>query len=241
MCGGTSKHFLKLTEFMFAHLLRLLVPFCSYYVTNRRLALTLAGIPFEDERIVFAEWGELKPKTPFGQLPILRIDDGPPRGQSGAHLRWIGTELSPSLYPKDRVMDIEEAIGLIEDFSVAFRPSLYLSMRAETFGHSDGWSKSEEGQKVIRELREKFVKEQLPVYLGYLTAMLEKNDNQWLASKDGPTIADCVAVPALRMFTMGTIDHVPADCLDAYPAIVSYIKRFCALPQIAGRYDKGLH
>ena len=201
----------------------------------------MSGIPYEDERIKFPEWTELKPKTPFGQLPVMSIDNGPLRAQSGAMLRWIGTELAPSLYPKDKILDVEEAIGLIEDFGTARMPALYVNMRPENFGHPADWSKTEEGQATVKALRAKVVTELLPKYAAYITALLEKNGNQFLASKDGPTIADCVAVPFLRSFTMGHMDHIPVDCLDAYPAIVDYIKRFCALPQIAGTYEKGLY
>lgn len=209
--------------------------------THSRLALSLADVPFEDERIRFPEWSELKPKAPYGQLPLLTVDDGPMRGQSGAMLRWIGTELCPSLYPKDKLWDVEEALGVIDDLATARAPCIYVNMRPENFGHPSEWNKSEDGQRVIKAMREKFVTEQLPKFLGYLTALLEKNNNQWLASSDSPTIADCVAVPLLRSFTIGFIDHIPTDCLEAYPPIRDYIKRFCALPQIDGRYDKGLH
>lgn len=208
---------------------------------NSRLALALSGVPFEDERIKFPQWMELKPQTPFGQLPVLSIDNGPLRGQSGAILRWVGTELAPQLYPKDKLLDIEEAIGLIEDFHMARAPAIYMNMRPENFGHPADWNKSEEGQATVKALREKVVSETLPKFASYITALLEKNDNQWIASKEGPTIADCVAIPFLRSFTMGHIDHIPVDCLDAYPALVDYIRRFCALPEISGRYEKGLY
>jgi hypothetical protein len=37
-------------------------------------ALVLGGVPFFDNRIEFAEWTDMKPTTPFGQLPLLSID-----------------------------------------------------------------------------------------------------------------------------------------------------------------------
>jgi glutathione S-transferase len=64
-----------------------------------RLALALAGQEYEDVRVKFPDWKELKPKTPYGQLPIVTIDDGPMRTQSGAMLRWVGATLSKTLYP----------------------------------------------------------------------------------------------------------------------------------------------
>jgi glutathione S-transferase len=205
------------------------------------LALALGGIPFEDKRVEFAEWQGLKPKTPFGQLPVLSIDDGPFRAQSLALLRWVGSELAPQLYPKNQLLDIEEALGVLDDFDKARNPALSLNSFPEKYGHAHNWHKTEEGQATIKALREKVVSETLPKYASFLEAMLSKNDNQWLASKDSPTLADCVAVPFLRSFTLGHLDHIPVDSLDKYPVLVEYVKRFCSLPQIHGRYSKGLY
>ena len=42
-----------------------------------RLALALAGKEYEDDRVKFPDWKDLKPKTPYGQLPVMTIDDDP--------------------------------------------------------------------------------------------------------------------------------------------------------------------
>lgn len=171
----------------------------------------------------------------------MSIDNGPLRAQSEGMLRWIGTELCPALYPKDRLLDVEEAMGLVMDAHEARAPSLFLNFRPEMYGHAPDWNQTEEGKKVIKIMREKVVAEQLPKFIGYFTELLSKNDNKWLASTEGPTLADCLAIPLLRSFTLGFMDHVPTNCLDDYPEIVSYVKRFCSLAQIAGRYEEGLH
>ena len=38
-----------------------------------RLALSIAGIPFEDDRVLGADWARRKPSTPFGSLPVLEV------------------------------------------------------------------------------------------------------------------------------------------------------------------------
>ena len=38
-----------------------------------RLALKLAGVPFTDNRIKFPDWGALKPKTKYGQMPFVEV------------------------------------------------------------------------------------------------------------------------------------------------------------------------
>ena len=39
-----------------------------------RLALSIASIPFEDDRVPGADWPRRKPSTPFGSLPVLEVD-----------------------------------------------------------------------------------------------------------------------------------------------------------------------
>jgi glutathione S-transferase len=172
----------------------------------------------------------------------LSIDGGPYRGQSGGILRWIGTELYPSLYPKDRALDIDEAVLLIEDFHTARVPIMVLSQHPETYGHPSGWNTSEVGQRVIGDMVESFVKVTLPRFLGYIQTLLERNEYTWIATSRDPSIADCMAVTILRSLTLGdVVPQVPKDCLNDFPIIVAYVKRFCSLPQVATRYTNGLH
>jgi glutathione S-transferase len=230
--------------------------------------LKLAGKDFEDVRVKFPEWAELKPKTPYGQLPLMEIDGGAPRTQSMAMLRYVGATFSETLYPREKLLDIEESIGLVEDFLRewrvsyilisfirhqyslhrdlhlltlfifrSFQSNLYIAMRPEVFGYPEGFGKTPEGQELCKTMRTKFVEEKLPVFLGHFQDMIEKHGGAWLASKDAPTIADCLAVVNLRQFKKGHLDHVPTTCLDTHPKVVDYLERFCALEPIKGRYD----
>ena len=40
-----------------------------------RILLDYGGIPFEDVAFSRESWPELKPKTPFGQVPVLEVSD----------------------------------------------------------------------------------------------------------------------------------------------------------------------
>uniref|UniRef100_A0A915B2R9 glutathione transferase n=1 Tax=Parascaris univalens TaxID=6257 RepID=A0A915B2R9_PARUN len=53
-----------------------------------RMMFKLADVPFEDIRIFEDEWVELKPTTPFGQLPVLEFD-GHKLAQSFAINRYL--------------------------------------------------------------------------------------------------------------------------------------------------------
>jgi prostaglandin-H2 D-isomerase / glutathione transferase len=202
-----------------------------------RLAFLLSHQQFDDIRIPFPEWQEMKSKMPYGQLPVMSINDGPFRTQSRALLRYVGSTCSSTLYPTDKLLDIEEVIGVLEDMQQCLRST----MAVQKIGFPDGFYETEEGKEVKRALREKFVETDLPKYLGYLTNMIIKNTNCWLASVDEPTIADCLAIPFLRSLTRGNLDYIPSTCLETHPDIVQYVKRFCSLDPIKGRYDSGLY
>lgn len=206
-----------------------------------RLAFALAGIEYEDERVAFDAWKDLKPTTPFGQLPILTVDNGPMQSQSMAMLRWIGTLPSnaiSNLYPTTdakAMYAIEEALGVVQDFKDSWTPCLYISRAPEKYGHD----KVDDKVALVKKVRAYWVKEHLPKFAADLQKLLVAHDGQFLASTAGPTIADCVAVPFLRSFTKGHIDHVATTVLDQYPVLTAYVQRVCAL--VPGRYTDGLH
>jgi len=67
-----------------------------------RLIFEYAGVKYTDHRIEGADWPGLKSKTPFGQLPILDIDNGKViLSQSKAIARYLGNEFN--LVPKDHI------------------------------------------------------------------------------------------------------------------------------------------
>jgi len=42
-----------------------------------RILLHAAGVDFEDTRFSGPEWPEIKPTTPLGFVPVLKVDDVP--------------------------------------------------------------------------------------------------------------------------------------------------------------------
>lgn len=56
-----------------------------------RYIFAYASIPYEDIRIEFSDWPALKPKVPFGKLPIMEVD-GTVIHQSLAIARYLARE-----------------------------------------------------------------------------------------------------------------------------------------------------
>lgn len=200
-----------------------------------RLALVLQDIPFEDERINMNDWNELKTKTKFGQLPLLEIDGKNTVAQSEAMLRFVARLKSKTLYPQEPPASllVDECMGLIGDFTRAWMPCLYLSMRPATFGYPDDFGKTDEGKAKVEEMRTNFLKETMPKFMGYFETFL--GDGPFLCGKN-VTIADLSLLPTLYNFTTGNVDYVPKDCLEAYPKIAAWVTRMRELPKIKAWY-----
>ncbi|XP_076673268.1 glutathione S-transferase-like [Andrena cerasifolii] len=83
-----------------------------------RLLLHQSGIKFEDKRVTFEEWPQLKPQMPMGQLPVLEID-GKPYYQSKAICRLISKR--NNLYGSSDVeaYQIDATIDTIDDLRIA--------------------------------------------------------------------------------------------------------------------------
>src|SRR6478735_7883520 len=81
-----------------------------------RLALSLGGIPFEDDRVPPSEWANRKAQTPFGALPVLEVG-GQVVSQSNAINRYVGK--LADLYPSDpwQAALCDEAMEAVEDIT----------------------------------------------------------------------------------------------------------------------------
>ncbi|XP_050391094.1 probable glutathione S-transferase 7 [Patella vulgata] len=80
-----------------------------------RLMFNAAGQKFDDVRYTKETWPAFKPKTPFGQLPVLEVD-GKLYGQSGAIFNYLAKELG--FYGKGNLeaLKVDVVIGLVNDF-----------------------------------------------------------------------------------------------------------------------------
>src|SRR5271165_961321 len=88
-----------------------------------RLALHVAGVDFEDNRIRRDDWPSLKPKTPFGSLPTLEMPGHPVLAQSNAILVLVGR--LHGLHPKEpfEAARHEAMMQHVEDLRAGVSPS----------------------------------------------------------------------------------------------------------------------
>ena len=95
-----------------------------------RLALSIGGIPFEDDRVAPSDWPARKPDTPFGALPVLEVD-GQTLAQSNAINRYVGK--LTDLYPSDawQAALCDEVMEAVEDINTKLAAHLFPSRRGK--------------------------------------------------------------------------------------------------------------
>ncbi len=182
-----------------------------------RIAFHAAGIEFEDERLSFAEFGEMRGNTPFNALPVLEID-GVPVTQSNALSRYIGK--MAGLYPEDDLQALycDEALGALEDMLHCVVP---------TFGL--------EGDE-LKAAREKIVDGWLSVYVKGLGTLLERGGDYFADNR--LTMADLKAHGQTRWLRSGSLDHVPTDLVERLaPGLVAHQQRVESDPVVVAYYS----
>jgi glutathione S-transferase len=164
-----------------------------------RLALTIAGVDFEDVRLQRGAWPELKPHTPFGGLPTFEMPGRPVLAQSNAILVFIGR--GHGYHPKD---DFEAArheamMAHVEDLRHALSPSLRMEDPAE--------------KKKAREV----------LAASYLPAWAARAERQ---IGEGPFFAgerihvvDVKLYVVVHWLSRGIIDHIPATIFADFPKL----------------------
>ncbi len=183
-----------------------------------RLALRLAGLPFEDRRVAFKDWPAMKSSTPFGGIPVLLVD-GEAVSQSNTINRFVGR--LAGLYPEDpwqaarcdEVMDATENVGakMIATMSI-------------------------QDPVAQRRARETLVKTALEPFLKQLAARLEEGAGEYFV-EDRLTMADLRVFMLTRALLRGVMEHVPRDlAARVAPALVAHHEHVAATPGIAAYY-----
>ena len=202
-----------------------------------RLALTLVGLKFEDERIAFQDWPALKPTLPNGQMPVMVVNDKM-HSQSPAMMRWIARQGDGSLYPTDNsdlCMDIDTLIGLHDDDSRAFGPALYINMMPQKYGYSSDFASTEEGKALVKSLRNSYMENDFPRYMEHLSKAVTASGGPFLCGAK-PTLADLFWLPRIRQLSSGVLEHISTDAVDKYPQVTAWRDALMTVPEIKAWY-----
>lgn len=183
-----------------------------------RIAFHAAGIEFEDVRLSFQQFGEMRSTTRFNSVPVLEIDDKVVT-QTNAMCRYVGK--MAGLYPQDDLQALycDEAMEAVEDL---------LHRIVETFGL--------EGE-ALRTAREKLVDGWLSIFLRGLDAILARGGGEYFAD-DRLTMADLKVFVQTRSLTAGKLDYVPADLVQRIaPGLAAHQQRIEKDPVVTEYYE----
>ncbi|CAH1953384.1 unnamed protein product [Acanthoscelides obtectus] len=122
-----------------------------------RVLLSYGSLEFEDVRIKYKDWPDLKPKMPYGQLPILECD-GKVAHQHIAICRYLAKKVK--LTGKDDWEDltIDATVETVNDLRIKV---------AQFYYEHDG--------TLRKKLQETLMNETIPYYIGKLEAQAKEN------------------------------------------------------------------
>lgn len=182
-----------------------------------RIAFHAAGIEFEDVRISFPEFMEMRKGLRFNCVPVLEID-GTAVTQSNAMCRFVGKKAG--LYPDDDLQALycDEAMGAVEDL---------LHSMVQTFGL--------EGDE-LKAAREKLADGWLTVFLTGLSELLVRGGDYF--ADDRLTVADLKVSGIIRWLMSGQLDHIPTDIVERVaPGLIPHEQRVATDPVVVAYYE----
>jgi glutathione S-transferase len=181
-----------------------------------RLALALAGVPFEDNRIDRATFASLKPDLPFGAVPVLEVEGRGCFGQSNAILRLIGRMYG--LHPEDpfEAARHDALMDAAEDLRHRIFPTLRMDDPAAK-----------------KAARQRLVSDYLPLWGSCVDRQI---GNEPFIGGTRPNVADVKLYIVARWISSGSLDDIPANSFDPYARIKTVVGSVSSHPAIAGWY-----
>jgi glutathione S-transferase len=184
-----------------------------------RLALHLAGVDFDDNRLKRDQWAALKPTTPFGSLPVLDWPGHPPLGQSNAILVLVGRR--HGLHPKDdfEAARHEAVMAHVEDLRGHISPTMRMTDDAEK-----------------KRAREALVATYIPTWAANVDRRIS-DDGPFFAGNT-PHVVDLKLLMIVRWIRGGVLDHIPTTIFDSAPKLIRVHDAVDAHPQVRAWYAK---
>jgi glutathione S-transferase len=166
-----------------------------------RICLTIAKADWKDTRFPGKDWPVLKPTTPLGSVPVLKID-GVDHAQSVALARYAGR--LAGWYPEDPL----EAL-VVDEMMESFN---------EVMSKAPKSSDPEEFKK----LREEFQAGTLTLFAAFFEGGIQRNGG--IGFSKSPSIADIGMKSVVTAISSGDWTHVDPKFFESYPGIMATAK-----------------
>lgn len=178
-----------------------------------RLIMTMGQLEFEDERIAIDHWQQHKPSMPLGVVPVLTVDDRQVT-QSNSINRYLGK--LAGLYPEDTLQALlcDEVMDAVDDVIAKILPSFEM----------------EEAEKKLA--REEWLEGPLTQHLTWLDKQLQTAGGRYFADHS-LTIADLKVMVWIKSLKTGSVDYIPADCVEQRaPRILTHYRAISRHPAL---------
>jgi glutathione S-transferase len=178
------------------------------------------------------EFGKIKETLPFGQIPILKVDDKKVLFQETAILRYVGRLVG--LYPNDPegAVDVDIALCCVDGMFLS-RKNIHC-LQLDRMKNSSIWVilldmylafqalfwPEHPGKEIIQK---KVIDERIPQVLGYLEKYLASKGTAFSAG-NSLTIADLRIYSVIKFYKSGRLPGLSADLVDKYPHITKLYK-----------------
>jgi prostaglandin-H2 D-isomerase / glutathione transferase len=175
---------------------------------NIRILLHAAGIDFTDTHVKFDDWKTLKPTTPLGTLPILKVD-GVEHVQSLALMRYAAK--LAGFYPTD-------------DHLAALRIDEVMDTCAELASKAPKSADKDE----MKKLRQEYQATTMTQFASFLEGLVTKNKEATGSSLmvgTSVTLADMMVNGLTKSVAKGAYDYIDTDFfVKDYPGIMAAAK-----------------
>uniref|UniRef100_A0A158P8Y6 glutathione transferase n=1 Tax=Angiostrongylus cantonensis TaxID=6313 RepID=A0A158P8Y6_ANGCA len=200
-----------------------MVQYKLYYFGGRGLGevirqlFALAAVDFEDIRVTQEQWPALKPKMPFGNLPVLEVD-GQQIPQSQAIARYVARKYGYAGKTPYEEAIVDALADQYKDFYVEIKNFYYPAM-----GLAKGDVESAK-KNILIPARDRF--------LGYMTNFLKKSNTGYLVGND-LTYADLIL--AEHVFSIRTVFP---EYTNGFPEVEEHYRKVTSVPKLKKWLDE---
>ncbi|CAJ0575007.1 unnamed protein product, partial [Mesorhabditis spiculigera] len=175
-----------------------------------RLLFALAEVEFEDKRIAARDWPQVKSTVPWGQLPLLEVDD-----RSLSHCRAI-----------ERFLAKRFGFSGKDEWEEAKVDELVMGVE-ELLGKMQPWLDESNTTAKINLLK-KLVEEVIHPFLVLYEDFLDKNGSGFLVGSQ-ITLADLVVYHVVSFLDQKII---PRQVTAKFPKLCTFTRKIQAMPRI---------